>query len=566
MSTTPTPDPESNAAPAAGTMRRPLVPIIRGRAPRTQGRGTSGWSAGDRGVLAVAVLLLALQISPWYYSHGDGHAYISIARHLARGDGLKNMGSPVIWFPPGYPLLISPLFLFRDLPLLEISILQWLLAVGLAWGIYCWARAVCPGSAVWIAALTIGTNAVWIQYRRTISEIAFMAVMAWLLVSVDRLGDRRNVRLARARGRHVLKVDGRFLAWLIAAVGLTVAACLIRPVGLALAAGGSCALLSRAFRQGREQGARSSEHGAAGRFYSLLPARRSLLPALLISTAAAVTVGGVILRERLVAEPLGGETYLNSMDTKRGAAALAGYGPWCALVVSDIGRITVPFMFKCYGAIGAWRDWNMLVYVPVCGLLLSGYVRWMRGHHVLVVGDDPLAWSLPFYFAMLTCFRCESGARWWVPMAPALFMCLWFALEPLRRRREIVRTVWLLHVAAALAYWIGSDLPHTYRVNQNWPAVRCLAARVSSDRGNDHLGDRRNDHVAIDASLADIGELFTLALDRRVQEFAADGPIPPSISDPKYGARWLILPDGRVPPANFAPRASAAGCTLVERR
>ena len=54
------------------------------------------------------------------------------------------MGSPVLWFPPGYPLLLSPLFRLRDLPLLEISIVQWLLAVALLWGIYRWARPLAP--------------------------------------------------------------------------------------------------------------------------------------------------------------------------------------------------------------------------------------------------------------------------------------------------------------------------------------------------------------------------------------------------------------------------------------
>ena len=57
----------------------------------------------------------------------------------------------------------------------------------------------------------------------------------------------------------------------------------------------------------------------------------------------------------------------------------------------------------------------MLVYVPWFGLLLYGYYRWVRR------GGDPLAWSLPFYLAVLTYFRWESGARWWVPMTPALF-------------------------------------------------------------------------------------------------------------------------------------------------
>ena len=100
--------------------------------------------AGDRTVLGLAALLLAVQIGPWYYSQRDAAAYFSIARHLAHGDGLRSMGSPVLWFPPGYPLLLSPLFCLRDLPLLEISVVHWLLAVGFLWGTYRWARSLAP--------------------------------------------------------------------------------------------------------------------------------------------------------------------------------------------------------------------------------------------------------------------------------------------------------------------------------------------------------------------------------------------------------------------------------------
>ena len=233
---------------------------------------------GDRIVLALAALLLAVQIGPWYYSQRDAAAYISIARHLAHGAGLQNMGSPVLWFPPGYPMLLSPLFRLRDLPLLEISVVHCLLGVGLLWGIYRWARPLAPEAAVWIAAISVGTSAVWILYRQPMSEMAFMAVMAWLLVSLQ--------ALARPQSR------GRFLAWLAAAVGLTVALCLIRSVGIALAAGGSCAVGRRGCAAG------SSRTGRRRRSVSWRPA---LVAALAMSTAAAITVGGFILHERWAA-------------------------------------------------------------------------------------------------------------------------------------------------------------------------------------------------------------------------------------------------------------------------
>ena len=332
----------------------------------------------DRIVLAVAALLLAVQISPWYYSQRDAAAYFSIARHLAHGEGLSNMGSPVLWFPPGYPLLISPLFRLRDMPLLEISIVQWLLAVALLWGIYRWARPLAPEGAVWIAAISVGTNAVWIHYRQPISELAFMAAMAWLLVSLQALARPQAEALS-------------WPGWL-------------RPQD----SPSPCALSVRWASPWRPAAAAGCSAGGAAPF-SRRPAaeviswRRALARRAGRGRGGGADRGGVILHERWAAQHVGAATYLTSLETRRGAPILENYGPWLALVVSDIGRVTVPFMFKSYGYTGWWWDVNMLVYVPLFGLLLYGFYRWVRH------GGDPLAWSLPFYLAVLTYFRWESG-------------------------------------------------------------------------------------------------------------------------------------------------------------
>ncbi len=471
-------------------------------------------------MLALAALLLAIQISPWYYSQGDAPAYISIARHLAHGDGLRNKDSQVLWFPPGYPILLSPLFCWQDFPLLGISFVHWFLAVGFLLGIYRWARSLAPQGAVWIAAICLGTNAMWIHYRQPVSEMAFMAAMAWLLVSLQ--------ALVRPQGA------SRFLAWLAAAVGLTIAMCLIRSVGIAVAAGGSCALAASAVRS---------------RFELNRPASKTVSwplamgAALLIGAAGLMTVGAVVVRERWVAQSLGAATYLTSLEARRGASILGSFGPWCALVVSDVGRITVPFMFKSYGYIGWWWDVNMLVYAPWCGLLCYGYLRWLRR------SDDPLAWSLPFYFAVLTYFRWESGARWWVPMTPAFLMCLWFAMETWRGSRlRILRTLWLAHVLAALAYWICCDLPRSRSLDRKWPTVRSLAEQITVGR----------DQVVVDESLDDLAVLLGLQLDRRVKECSDDSPLPAS-------AQWVVLPSKKKPPPGFVRQTCLDGCELLHR-
>ena len=474
--------------------------------------------AGDRIVLTVMALLLAVQIGPWCYGQADAPGYVSIARHIAHG-ALRSMDSPVLWYPPGYPLLLSPLFRLRYLPLLEISVVHWFLAVALLWGTYRWARSLAPQGAVWIAALSVGTCAVWVLYRQVMSETAFMAVMVWLLVSLQ--------ALARPQDR------GSFLAWLAAAVGLTIALCLIRLIGISLAAGGSCALLAATGRK------RFFPNRPASEVVSWQPA---LGAGLLVSAAAVMTVGGVFLQGRWAEQPAGAMAYCTRCEAGGGAEILNNYGPWFALVVNEIGRITVPFMIKSYGYIGWWWDVNMLIYVPWFAMLLYGYVRWIRR------SDDPLAWSLPFFLAVLTHFHSETGGRWWVPMTPAFFMCLWFALEPWGQRRRVIRAVWLAHVVTSLFYWLWVDLPRARRLDQQWPTVHRLADQITVD----------SNRVVIGEKVSDLGALLELQLDRRVKEHAGDAPIPAA-------AQWLILPSEQPPPPGFVPQSSCGNCTLLHR-
>ena len=140
-----------------------------------------------------------------------------------------------------------------------------------------------------------------------------------------------------------------------------------------------------------------------------------LIVVVLVGMTAVLVVGAVILQGDWASQPLGAATYLTSLAAKRDPALGDGFVPWFALVVSDIGRVTIPFMFKSYGNLGWWWDVNMLLYIPVVSLLAFGYFRWLRR------SDDPLAWSLPFYLALVTYFRWNSGARWWLPMTPLFF-------------------------------------------------------------------------------------------------------------------------------------------------
>jgi len=180
---------------------------------------------------------------------------------------------------------------------------------------------------------------------------------------------------------------------------------------------------------------------------------------------AVITVGCFVWRERGGrATPAGRrdlpETRLEARRSPGRSLAVTGPGaPWWS---AKVGRITVPGMFKSYGAVGSWRDVkHCWVYVPLFGLLT---VR------VIAAGSAAAAirWpgSLPFYLAVLNLFPLGIGGAVVGAMTPALFLCLWFALEPWGRRRTVLsrRSSGWRTFAAGLAYWIGRDLPRAPRL------------------------------------------------------------------------------------------------------
>src|SRR5712692_3869386 len=80
-------------------------------------------------VMFALAVLMALQVSPWWYATPDSAAYLSVARSIAIHGTLSNLGNPHIAYPPGYPLLVSPTFLFAVKPFVLIGAIHWLLAV-----------------------------------------------------------------------------------------------------------------------------------------------------------------------------------------------------------------------------------------------------------------------------------------------------------------------------------------------------------------------------------------------------------------------------------------------------
>jgi hypothetical protein len=455
----------------------------------------------------LSALLLAVQIGPWYYEFGDADRYLSVARNLAQAHRLTCLGSPCLKYPPGYAAIVSPLFLIRERPFLELSILNWLLSVAFMMGVYVWARRVAPQAAVWIAALSVANNIFWIYHRRPASELAFVTVLVWTVNSLAWVMSARRGRSLAAGGA--------------AALLLLALLCLIRPVGIAAAGGCGAAMLAAARR-------------------GMVSWRRTVAMSLLAAAVAVPAVAVVMLRERATAHATGEHTYLDVLAATQSGRLLRG--PW--LTISEIGRVTIPGMLKSYNRHRQWLDVNMFVYVPFFALLAAGWLRWVRRQ------ADPFAWTLPCYATILTICAWDAGGRYWIPMIPALVTCAWFAAERLQDRRlPLLRAAWAAHVAAAAIYWLAIDLPATRQLNRQWPTVDAMAAQIPADSGP----------IAASESLKDLRIMLALTLDRRVARNADDAEV-------QRRAEWIVTAADAPPPAGFAEVSRSGGYCLFHRQ
>lgn len=497
--------PSGNAS-TSGTLADLPAGAKNGRRPGWFDRAMLGAENQPALCLTALSFLLVVQISPWWIPTRDACSYLSIARSFVAGHGLANLGSSSLWYSPGYSLLISPAFFWDERPFLLLSILQCILALGFMGGVYVWARRVVPQVPVTITALSVGNVQTWSMIHRTLSEIAFMCALFW---TANLLHAVAGARTARAT---LLRTTG--------AVLLMALVCLIRPAGMALAAGFAAAMFLAACR-GSTNWTR-----AAG----------VSLPVVL---ASVITVGGFVTYEKTMAQRTGSETYMDLLDPASKATYLDGLG----LCISDIGRVTVPGMFKSYGAHGDWLDINMLIFVALFAVLMLGWWRFTLRQ------NEAMAWMLPFFIALHTLWSTDSGARFFIPMIPLVMISLWFALDRWGDRRQgVLGLVLLGHLGVACGYWLSTEIPRARALDRQWPMIESLATPIQSDPG-----------LVVNTAMPLKPRLMLqLTLDRHVIDAEAGKPV-------DHRAAWLITRiDGTVP-QGFAEREQVGDYLLLRR-
>jgi hypothetical protein len=480
--------------PALGTLADPLE------------RGLASVNRRPRLWLGLFALLLLAQVRPWWIPQPDSRCYLSMARSLAEQGRMLNLGREHLWYFPGYPLLLTPLYFVSDHPDWLISAFQWGAAVLLMLGVYQWARSVVPQWAVWIAAVSAVNAGVWFHAARVLSEVPFMCALVWAA----------NAGVAARHSRTV----SRTIAWTAVAAVLLAVTALIRPAGIMLAVGFGLSLAWDALRQ-------------------RMSWMRAVTLTLAFGVPASICVVGFMKIEQATAKQQSARTYLSNFNDSA-HSPLASYLEGVRLAIRDTGRVVIPGMFKAYNETG-WLDPNLLVFGPACVGLAWAWWRLTRQT------ADPLLLGVPFYILLHVVYPYEAGARFFVPLLPIFVASLASLLKRPEGRRVVAAAAFCAaHMLVAVGYWFAYDAPRAAEAARRGEEIAALSQQIKSN-------DRQIAAVHLDGNDVLILEL---QLDRQV-------PIRkgPTIPDDE----WLLTDRHRAPAAPYQLSATTDSFALAHR-
>jgi hypothetical protein len=200
-------------------------------------------------------------------------------------------------------------------------------------------------------------------------------------------------------------------------------------------------------------------------------------------------------------------------------------------------------MFGAFASRGNWLDWNLLIYVPLFVIVVRGWWKWRRER------ADLLAVTFPLYFLLHVYWPWDQGGRYFAPILPTLFVCIWHGLDIMKSKRLRLLQISLgLHIAVALGFWLVRDIPREIENWRDWPKLEKLAAVVQADM----------QPLATSTETGDASLILAYLVDRPVPPIKTNEPIPESVM-------WLFLKSDEATPAGFEVRASNEKFQLLRR-
>ncbi|HEV3146881.1 MAG TPA: hypothetical protein VGZ47_23540 [Gemmataceae bacterium] len=455
-----------------------------------------------------------LLVSPFWFPTPDSVSYLSISRSLGFYGEPRNLGSPHPMYSIGYPALIVPLVRWSPSnPFFLLSLFHAILAIGLLFAVRKWASGLDEIPAALVANLTLANAVVLAIFRRDLSEVAFMPLLMMAVITLQAIRDK----LPNPGGKRLLF-----------AAALLFLLVIVRPTGMLFAAGFAL-VLARSVVQ------RQIRWAKAIRLFVFVtgPALLALASLMVFEQITAgrsqeISNFDMLLNHRLV-----------EADENLAQRFLEGL----RIRISEVGRLTVPGMFGAFASRGNWRDWNLLVYVPVFALVCLGWWKSLGRQ------TDVLVLTFPFYFLLHAYWPWDQAGRYFAPLLPMLFMCLWHGLHFLRGQRlRLFQILLVLHLAVSLGFWVVREVPRGLQNQRDWPALQALAEIIPTDV----------QPAMASSDNTDAGLILAWMLDRPVVQVGHGEALPKQV-------HWLLLLENETPPPGFALRGRKGRFQLLER-
>ncbi len=390
-------------------------------------------------------LLMLLSAGIWH-PMPDTIVYLHQARSFVTWDGMVHTMTHRLTATPGYALLITPFFLFDELPLVALTYFQAIMLCIYMVGIYVWARRYTPKSAVLIAGAASLHVCVWQYGMLVTTEAPFMASMIWSVILFHRWAEASD----------------KSLRWkyLIGGVLLFCYCTLIRSAGLMIAMGCVGYLLWENRRAGRHL----MHHAWSLLLWTGLP--------------CLVVVAFVLQQSMTGQNGLIQGTYLSGLTPTHDDNLLQFLWQGLYLRLTDMGRLTIPGMFKAYSTHGSWMHVTMLVYVPLfLGLMLAWWKLIARQRDALVMG------FIPFLLLHIFYARYHDGNRFLTPMLPVLMLMVWQMLKRIRIPQHTgMLVLLLLHASVAIGLAVR-EYPKLVKVREQWTIAEQCAKILNQDPG-----------------------------------------------------------------------------------
>lgn len=347
-------------------------------------------------ILIAAAALYAPLVVPYWKPTWDSGTYITLAQSLAEGKGYSYLGDPHVKYPPGFPLLLTPiLFLFGKNYLLMRALIAACAVGSIAAAFSLIRKSASFGFALAAAVMTAVCYAMYFEATRVLSDLPYMFASLGALLAMERYRSEPSRRMF----------------W--TAVALAAASYSIRIVGLMLAPAFALSLLMDA-KGDAEEGAEGGE-----------PIKERLKRAGVVLGVMALAVCVWMGRNALVKSDEGAELWEAATYERE-------------LIV---GRATDPTSETINSSqFMARLKHNAVHYINLTASLLTGRKARSGASAYLLAGLACLGWVLSLrrrrgvmeyyaalYAAVFLIWPAHQGERFLVPILPMIFF---YALTP----------------------------------------------------------------------------------------------------------------------------------------